>query len=228
MQKIVAQQVSQRAFPAIYQSQMVVPAAQPRLPAWLEEQLDKHSAKEIQQNKPAPLPAREEVQAPSSTAETSEVEGTYYEVYVGARLRLFSTKKQEEHLRNMHEVNHRELPVARLAARVADLLWPNCQEIVDDAIAKSKGTRRRLADLEEVEFVPPHVPEFLPVTSWIRNSASLRESFVCDKNTRYKPRMSWYNPNDGMIPSDWWTQGFLADLAYYKPFTGTREEHQKI
>ena len=52
----------------------------------------------------------------------------------------------------------------------------------------------------------------------IRNNASLRESFVVEVGSTVKPRMAWYNPNDGMIPSGWLTEGLLADLAYYKPF----------
>jgi hypothetical protein len=39
--------------------------------------------------------------------------------------------------------------------------------------------------------------------------------------------MAWYNPNDGMVPSGWFKEGLLADLAYYKPFTGLRRSDQK-
>ena len=60
----------------------------------------------------------------------------------------------------------------------------------------------------------------------VRNSEQLRESFVCDQSTRYKPRMAWYNPNDGMVPSGWLTEGLLADMAYYRPFGGTRKAEQ--
>lgn len=51
------------------------------------------------------------------------------------------------------------------------------------------------------------------------NNVALRSSFVCDKTTAMRPRMSWYNPNDGMVPSKWLTEGFLADMAYYQPFS---------
>lgn len=60
----------------------------------------------------------------------------------------------------------------------------------------------------------------------IRNNEKIRESFVCDANSRYKPRMAWYNPNDGMFPSNWFSEGLMADLAYYKPFTGVRSAAQ--
>lgn len=73
--------------------------------------------------------------------------------------------------------------------------------------------------------MPPSTQAGLPCR--LRNSKELRESFVCDANTIYKPRMAWYNPNDGMVPSGWLTEGLLADLAYYKPFTGTRTEKQR-
>lgn len=41
---------------------------------------------------------------------------------------------------------------------------------------------------------------------------------MVEAGSTVKPRMAWYNPNDGMIPSGWLTEGLLADLAYYKPF----------
>jgi hypothetical protein len=215
----------------------------------------------------------------------------HYNLFLGADLKLFSTAKAENHLRNMHEPNHRELAISKFAARVADFLWPGCQENVDEAIAKHKvmASKTRV-HIPEPEYEPPKVPHVLPFTNWcasaqslrmrstsscahawdmraaslhaeaccaafassawpaalrnewqvrllnskvivasccrIRNSPEFRESFVCDAKTIYKPRMAWYNPNDGMVPSGWFTEGLLADLAYYKPFTGTRSKDQ--
>ena len=137
---------------------------------------------------------------------------------------MYSSAQAETKLRNMHEVNHRELPVAKFAARVADFLWPRCQDEIDEAMAKAKemqATRRVYDGVEEEEYVPPEIPHVLPITRWyalahalvslrnlcfrhvfehasfhcrVRDSKSLRESFICTPETRYKPRMAWYAP----------------------------------
>ena len=87
-----------------------------------------------------------------------------YDVYVGATLKLYSSAASEQHLRTMADVNHRESPIAKLAARVADFLWPNCQEMIDEAVKQSKLVKR--ARREEEVYEPPAVPHFLPITSW--------------------------------------------------------------
>lgn len=164
------------------------------------------------------------------TSKEQKITAVTYNLWIGSNMPMYSSAQAETKLRNMHEVNHRELPVAKFAARVADFLWPRCQDEIDEAMAKAKemqATRRVYDGVEEEEYVPPEIPHVLPITRWVRDSKSLRESFICTPETRYKPRMAWYNPNDGMVPSGWLTEGLLADLAYYKPFTGVRESHQK-
>lgn len=82
---------------------------------------------------------------------------------------MYSSAEAETKLRNMHDVNHKELPVAKFAARVADVLWPRCQDEVDEAMAKAKEmqkTKRIYDGVEEEEYVPPEVPHMLPVTRW--------------------------------------------------------------
>lgn len=92
-----------------------------------------------------------------------------YNLWIGANMPMYSSSEAETKLRNMHEVNHKELPVAKFAARVADFLWPRCQDEIDEAMAKAKEMQRttRVYDgTEEEEYVPPEVPHILPVSRW--------------------------------------------------------------
>jgi hypothetical protein len=92
---------------------------------------------------------------------------------------LYSTAKREAELRSMHEVNHRELPIAKLAARVADFLWPNCQENIDQALADAKAASANMRVIvEEDVYVPPEVPHFLPFTSWYDRVSSQRPRYA--------------------------------------------------
>ena len=51
------------------------------------------------------------------------------------------------------------------------------------------------------------------------NNASIRDTFVAeDPKIRKKARLSWYHPDDTMVPRDWFKGGLLEDLKYYSPF----------
>lgn len=65
----------------------------------------------------------------------------------------------------------------------------------------------------------PEMPHFLPFTRWASQSETLKATFVVDKDTRPKARLSWYHPDDTMVPRGWWKLGLLEDLKYYKPFS---------
>ena len=64
----------------------------------------------------------------------------------------------------------------------------------------------------------PAVPAVLPFTHWAANSDRVRATLVDDKATRPKARLSWYHPDDTMVPRDWFRSGLLEDLKYYRPF----------
>eukprot|EP01025_Chloroclados_australasicus_P063024 TRINITY_DN830_c0_g1_i7.p2 TRINITY_DN830_c0_g1~~TRINITY_DN830_c0_g1_i7.p2 ORF type:complete len:273 (-),score=25.96 TRINITY_DN830_c0_g1_i7:381-1199(-) len=213
-----------RTLPQLQQS--VPPAAaQNKIPDWLLE------AEKVSRPAASDKVDKEaSAQADRSTdADKAEVKAVRYTWHIGADIHLYSSRENEEKLRNMADVNHRESSMARLADQLADLLWPSCQETVDAAMAESKEMARKMPIfVEEPAYEPPKVPHMLPFTSWFRNNEAMRQSFVCNKDTRCKPRLSWYNPNDGMVPSGWLTEGLLADLAYYKPFTGVRTAAQKM
>lgn len=61
----------------------------------------------------------------------------------------------------------------------------------------------------------PHVPFFCPVTKSVRDSEKVRDMLVADTSNLPKPRMTWYDPSDGMVPTDWFTDGIYADYEYY-------------
>ena len=61
----------------------------------------------------------------------------------------------------------------------------------------------------------PQVPFFCPLTKKIRDNDYVREVLIHDENKQIKPRLTWYDPNDEMIPTDWFMDGIYADLDYY-------------
>lgn len=91
----------------------------------------------------------------------------HYNLYLGADLRMFSSHLAETRLKNMHEPKHKDLWISKFASRVADVLWPGCQDQVDEAIAKHKVmAAKSRVHVPEPEYEPPQVPHFLPVTNW--------------------------------------------------------------
>ena len=51
------------------------------------------------------------------------------------------------------------------------------------------------------------------------SSTCFRSTFIADPpKERKKARLSWYHPDDTMVPRDWFRGGLLADIKYYMPF----------
>lgn len=61
----------------------------------------------------------------------------------------------------------------------------------------------------------PTLPFFCPITKSLRDNEKVREVLVFDSSNQKPPRLSWYNPNDDMIPINWFVDGVYADLQYY-------------
>lgn len=84
------------------------------------------------------------------------------------------------------------------------------------------GVAAARAAAGEAAAAPPAsipFPHFLPFTRWAAASPAVRATLVAPAPAdRPKARLSWYHPDDGMVPRGWWRAGLLADLAYYKPF----------
>lgn len=77
---------------------------------------------------------------------------------------------------------------------------------VDKMLKKSKSSE----DLNK-----PYIPFFCPLTKKIRDNEKIRDMLIYDGSNQIQPRLSWYSPNDEMIPSDWFEEGIKADLNYY-------------
>lgn len=110
------------------------------------------------------------------------------------------------------------LPFRALAERMGATMSPVVQAVRADARAKRLQEAGLLNNT--VPSVPeaPSVPHFLPITRWISQSPTMKSTFVVDKAEQPKARLSWYHPDDTMVPRGWWKTGLLEDLKYYKPF----------
>merc|ERR1711977_645768 len=65
----------------------------------------------------------------------------------------------------------------------------------------------------------PAVATHLPFTSAFAKPKAFKSTFVVDDDkSKRRTRLSWYNPNDGMVPRNWFRDGLVADLHWYKPF----------
>lgn len=106
------------------------------------------------------------------------------------------------------------LPLQAWAERLGERIMPAYELI------KEEQKKAKLAAKPAVQSPPTvSVPHLLPITRWAASSASIRDTLIAeDPKTRKKARMSWYHPDDTMVPRDWFKGGLLADLKYYSPF----------
>ncbi|KAL4436814.1 hypothetical protein ABPG75_003953 [Micractinium tetrahymenae] len=108
------------------------------------------------------------------------------------------------------------LPFRGFAERLGATVLPSI-EAAREAERHAKLSARKAA--EEAEVVMPPVPHVLPFTRWAAQSTQFRSTFIAEPpKERKKARLSWYHPDDTMVPRDWWSGGLLADLKYYSPF----------
>lgn len=108
------------------------------------------------------------------------------------------------------------LPFRAFAERLGAAVAPAMQAARDEQRRAAIETR---ASAATAPVIVPEVPHLLPFTRWAAQSETIRSTFIAeDPSTRKKARLSWYNPNDGMVPSGWWKGGLLADFQYYNPF----------
>ncbi len=63
------------------------------------------------------------------------------------------------------------------------------------------------------------VPFFLPCTAAFASTQAFESTFVVDEDVnKRRTRLSWYHPEDTMVPRGWFRDGLLADMAWYRPF----------
>jgi len=103
-----------------------------------------------------------------------------------------------------------EAPFAGVAKRVGDLAEP-----LLIAIQESRKPENQV-DPKDIPLFVPEVPHLLPVTRLLRDNALLRDMLVYDANKpAVKPRLSWYHPDDTMVPRGWFQEGLMMDFEYY-------------
>jgi len=107
-------------------------------------------------------------------------------------------------------------PFQGVGGRIADAVDPIIKEL-----SKEKRIETKLKSKDIPLFVPP-VPHFLPVARMVRDSETWREILVYDdeKHGNIKPRLSWYHPEDTIIPRGWFKDGLVADWNYYFGYLG--------
>lgn len=164
--------------------------------------------------------AQEPVQEPAQRPRKT------FSLHIGADLKL-PTHDAQRH--SSYEVAPAAMPAAKaasdpfenlpfrgLAERLGAAMSPVVQAVREDARSKRLREAGLLGEPEEAPV--PAIPHFLPFTRWAANSETMKATFVADKE-RKRARLSWYHPDDTMVPRGWWKMGLLEDLKYYRPFS---------
>lgn len=111
------------------------------------------------------------------------------------------------------------VPLAAWAEAIGARVMPAYEAIKEEEAKRKKETAGASAAAADAAPARLPVPSFLPFTSWAAASPTVQATLIADDpKTRPKARLSWYHPDDGMVPRDWFSGGLLADLAYYRPF----------
>jgi len=107
------------------------------------------------------------------------------------------------------------LPLYGLAEYLGDRVMP----VLEAAKKEQMNQQRQTAlHVQSAEVVTPYIPALLPVTRWASQDEQFRSTLVVDDASPRKARLSWYHPDDTMVPRDWFSMGLLEDLKYYSPF----------
>lgn len=96
-----------------------------------------------------------------------------------------------------------------LAAHIGDLAEPLTESMLNE---------EQIANMNHADkpLYVPHVPAICPVAKMARDNETVREVLVYNsEKPAVKPRMSWYHPDDTMVPRGWFSDGIMADLKYY-------------
>lgn len=107
------------------------------------------------------------------------------------------------------------LPLHAFAEYLGERMMPALEAVKEE---QKKQVREAQLQGKEVHVVIPYVPPLLPVTRWASNDAQFRSTLVVEDGARQKARLSWYHPDDTMVPRDWFSRGLLEDLKYFNPF----------
>ena len=109
------------------------------------------------------------------------------------------------------------VPLRKLATYLGETFAPKLEEIKE--AERRKARPKNYTEVHE----PPQVPHFLPLTRWAAKNEQVRETLIVDEKRRQRPRLSWYHPEDSMVPRGWFIKGLLEDIKYYRPFGKKKE-----
>ena len=104
------------------------------------------------------------------------------------------------------------IPLQKLATYLGETFSPKLEDL-----QTSERERTRPKKYDQV-MEPPSIPHFLPLTRWASHNKQIRETLVVDEDNRSRVRLSWYHPDDTMVPRGWFSKGLLEDIKYYRPF----------
>jgi hypothetical protein len=163
-----------------------------------------------------------------------------FNLHIGATLTIPTSTTQPLHLHRTSPQTTQQrqasladpfdgLPLRNFAERLGEAIFPvlqAAQEQQRESLRQEKLVAQQAPSpiSTTTTAVPtpqlPLLPTFLPFTRWAANSEAFKATLIIedDPSKRKKPRLSWYHPDDTMIPRDWWKMGLLADLKYYAPF----------
>lgn len=184
----------------------------------LAEALDENSAQRS--------PVQQEVAVEPAVIPSRSVRKTLH-LHIGADLQIPVRENKFEHPsreeQNQAAAPHRDffegLPLRAWAEKLGERVMP-AYELIKEEQAAAKNAAKALGKKVNEELSVPSIPHMLPFTRWAANSKVIQRTFVAeDGKDRRKARLSWYHPDDTMVPRDWFRGGLLKDLAYYKPFS---------
>jgi hypothetical protein len=108
------------------------------------------------------------------------------------------------------------LPFRAFAEKMGDRIVPVVQAAREDHRRAVKEGRAAADAAQPAAITVPHL---LPFTRWAAQSETFKATFVVEgPDAHKKARLSWYHPDDTMVPRGWFSQGLMADLKYYMPF----------
>ncbi|CAL8462580.1 g2113 [Coccomyxa elongata] len=162
---------------------------------------------------------------PQSSPPVSSYRKTLH-LHIGADLHIpvrdnkFSHPSREEEQQRAAQSSDpfEGLPLRAWAEKLGERVMPAYELIKEEQAAAKKAAKAMGKQVQEV-FVPK-IPHVLPFTRWAAQNKTFQSTFIAEEpKERKKARLSWYHPDDTMVPRDWFRGGLLKDLAYYRPFS---------
>lgn len=181
----------------------------------LAEKLDQQRALDEVRQEAASLRKADRASAPQEEVLKS------FSFHLGADIQIPTDNRRATHIsETAQELASRKdpfagLPFQRWAEKMGERVMP-----AYDLIKEERRKVKLAAKNAPVQpFVAPSVPHLLPFTRWAAASKKFQSTLIAeDAKDRKKARLSWYHPDDTMVPRGWFKGGLLEDIKYYAPF----------